>query len=221
MSLSGPANVALPADRRKSRLAHHWQVMAVDDLLWIESLGLHWPALRRSRWTLWLNILAPGSGLIALQRESAGLPLALCFALSAQTALLGLLVIPKAIGSAITIAAVALSAVIWLTAQVLLLRRLHDLQDLERQIQAAARIEQAREAVLVGQWGPARQLLFEAAEYDIEQPELNWLLAKVYSAVARSDQAARQWRRLRQVDRSAKYESDAASALSKRPTRAR
>ncbi len=193
--------------------------MAVDDLAWIESLDLQWPALQRARWGLWLNVLVPGAGLVALQRERVGLPLTAAFLVFAEIALMGLLVMPNALGAALTTAVTVLAAGIWLASQVLLLRRVHDLQDLERQIRTAVQIEQAREAVLAAEWGPAKQLLAEAADYDVEQPELNWLLAKVSSAVARSDQAAKQWHRVHQVDRAGKYEQDITEALTAVPGR--
>lgn len=214
-------DIQLDTHRRKSRLGRHWQPMRLEDLTRIEDLGLRWPAIGRSRWALWINVIVPGSGLIALQREASGLPLAVSFYICAQTALLGLLIVPKAMGSTITTAAAVLAAAVWLVSQVLMLRRIHDLQDLERQIQAAARIDLAREAVLTAEWGTAKQLLAEAADYDIEQPELNWLMAKVYSAVAGSDQSARQWRLVRQVDRSGRYERDIQQALWPAPAQPR
>lgn len=193
--------------------------MPVEDLLRIEALDLHWPALRRGRWALWLNVLVPGAGLVALQQPMPGLLLTAVFLLSAETALFGLLLVPQAIdGVATTVAATAAGAC-WFVLQVLLMRRLRELHNPEYRLQAAARIEQAREAVLTGEWALARQLLEEAAQYDPEQPELNWLLAKVCTAVGRSDVAVRQWRRLRQVDHAGRYQADIEQALSARPGR--
>lgn len=220
MSTHGTVNIQADLARRRQRPGRHWQPMLLSDLDRIECMGLCWPGQARSRWALWLNALVPGTGLIALQRGSAGLPLAISFFVTTETSLFGLLIMPKAMGSTITTAAMILSAVIWLIAQILLLRRISDVHDLEHQIQAALRIDQARQAVLLAEWGNAKRLLEEAADYDAEQPELNWLLAKVLSAVSRSDVAACQWRLLRQVDRSGRYAQDIERALAPLPRKA-
>lgn len=166
---------------------------------------LDWPVLRRCRWALWLNIVVPGAGLIGLQRLGAGLATAVGFGLTAQIAAVGLLIGPQSLGPLITVGATIGGALAWLVSQVLLLKRVGELQDTERRIGAARHIDQAREAVFAGRWAEAHAALKEASRYDDEQPDLNWLLAKVMTATGRSDLAARQWRRLRQVDRVGRY----------------
>jgi hypothetical protein len=172
--------------------------------------------------------------------------LAAGFLLSAEVALLGLLLMPLSLGGMVTGAAI-LAAALWVFAQVLLMVRMNDLQDPQLRLHASTRIEQAKQAVDAAQaaeagrgagtqrdigagtsaasqerpahtaaeaWADAAQLLTDAAHYDDEQPDLNWLLAKVRTAVCSSRKAIRQWRRLDQIDRTGRYEADIREALS-------
>jgi hypothetical protein len=212
----------------------------------IQELPRDWPVMRRLRWALWLNAVAPGAGLIALQRPLTGLVLAAGFLLSAETALLGLLVMPLSLGGLVT-ACTVVAAAVWVIAQILLMGRMNDLQDRQLRLHASTRIEQARQAVAAAQaaeagrptgvergagadapapseaspvnvaaeaWTDAARLLADAARYDDEQPDLNWLRAKVCTAVCTCRRAIRQWRRLDQVDRTGRYEADIRKALS-------
>jgi hypothetical protein len=124
--------------------------MPVEVVESIQELPRDWPALRRLRWALWLNAVAPGTGLIALQRPMTGLVLAGGFLVSAETALLGLLVMPLSLGGLVTACAVV-AAALWVTAQLLLMGRMNDLQDPQLRLHASTRIEQAREAVAAAQ----------------------------------------------------------------------
>ncbi len=220
--------------------------MPVEVVESIQELPRDWPALRRLRWALWMNVVVPGAGLIALQRPTIGLVLAAGFLVSAETCLLGLLVMPMSLGSLVT-ATCLVAAALWVSAQVLLIGRMSDLQDPQLRLHASTRIEQARQAVAAAQaaeearqagtersdaagpssaglarssdtaaeaWTDAAQLLADAARYDDEQPDLNWLMAKVRTAVWPPRKAIRQWRRLDQVDRNGRYEADIRQALS-------
>jgi hypothetical protein len=187
--------------------------MPVEELVRIESLPRDWPALARLRTALWLNAAAPGLGLILLQRLRVGLTLALGFFLLAETALLAVLVMPLPLGGWAT-AASCLAATCWIASQALLLRRMGHLQDPHLRLYASSRIELARQAVADGQWVQAAKMLTEAAHYDDEQPELNWLLARVCTAIGPHSRARRQWQRLDQVDRRGRYEGEIRQALS-------
>lgn len=189
-----------------------WQAIPVEELVRIEALPRDWPALGRLRAALWLNAAVPGLGLILLQRPRAGLGLSFCFLLLAEMALLAVLVLPLSLGHLATTAA-CLAAVCWIVAQVLLLRRMGHLQDTHLRLLASARIEQAGQAVMDGQWVQAAKLLGEAAQYDDEQPELNWLLAKACTAIGPRKRARRQWQRLDQVDHRGRYEAEVRQAL--------
>jgi len=177
---------------------------------------LEWPVLRRCRWALWLNMLVPGAGLIGLQRQRAGLAVAILFGLTGQVAAVGLLIAPQSIGQVVTAGATVGAGLAWLVGQILLLKRLNELQDPARRLAAARWIEQAREAVLTAGWAEASRALREASRYDDEQPDLNWLLAKVMTATSRSDLAAKQWRRLRQVDKAGRYAKEVERYLQDR-----
>ena len=200
--------------------------MSVDDVARIEELPRDWPVLQRLRWALSLNVAAPGAGLMALQRFYSGLGLAVMFFLSAETALLGLLVMPMLLGRMVP-AAICMAAAAWMASQILMLRRMHELQDVQLRLHASTRIEQAREAIAAATaarateadheaaeaWGEAAKLLADAAAYDDEQPDLNWLLAKVRTATGPHNQARRQWRRLDQVDSRGRYEGEIRQML--------
>jgi hypothetical protein len=162
---------------------------------------------------LWLNAAAPGLGLILLQRPRVGLALAFSLLLCAETALLAVLVMPLTLGGWATTAS-CLAATCWIAAQVLLLRRMGHLQAPHLRLYASSRIELARQAVADGQWVQAAKMLTEAAHYDDEQPELNWLLARVCTAIGPHNRARRQWQRLDQVDRRGRYEDEIRQALS-------
>jgi hypothetical protein len=187
--------------------------MPVEELVRIEALPRDWPALARLRTALWLNAAAPGLGLILLQRPRVGFMLALGFFFLAETALLAVLLMPLTLGGWAT-AASCLAAAFWIAAQVLLLRRMNHLQDPHLRLYASSRIELARQAVVDGQWVQAAKMLTDAAHYDDEQPELNWLLARVCAAIGPHNRARRQWRRLDQVDSRGRYENEIRQALS-------
>ncbi len=220
------ADQELSPSRRAKLVRQRWRAMSVDDVARIEELPRDWPVLQRLRWALWLNVAAPGAGLMALQRPYNGLGVAAAFFLSAETALLGLLVMPVLLGR-VAPTAICMAAVAWLASQVLMLRRMHELQDLQLRLHASTRIEQAREAVsaaTVAQasdtdgeaaeaWMEATKLLADAAAYDDEQPDLNWLLAKARTATGPHNEARRQWRRLDQVDSRGRYEGEIRQML--------
>ncbi len=161
----------------------------------------------RLRWALWLNVAVPGAGLIALQRALPGLAVAGSFALFGEVALLGLLILPRTLGGVATVAC-SLAGLVWAVGQMFLLRRMNELQDVQLRLHASVRIEQAREAVAAAEWRDAGDLLADAAGYDDEQPDLNWLLAKVSTAVQPSDKAVWQWHRLDQVDQRGRYAAE-------------
>lgn len=187
--------------------------MPVEELARIEALPRDWPARDRLRIALWLNAAAPGAGLIALQRPRPGLILAVGFFLSAQAALLGILVMPLSLGR-VAMAASCLAAFFWIAAQVLLLHRASHLEDSHVRLYVSCQIEKARQAIADAQWTQAADVLRQSADYDDEQPDLNWLLARVQTAVGPHKQARRQWRRLDQVDRRGRYEEEIRQALS-------
>lgn len=189
-----------------------WQAIPVEELVRIEALPRDWPVLGRLRAALWLNAAAPGLGLILLQRPRMGLALAFCFLLLAEIALLAVLVLPLSLGHWATTAS-CLAAVCWITSQTLLLRRMGHLQDTHLRLLASTRIEQARQAVTDGQWIQAAKMLGEASQYDDEQPELNWLLARACTAIGPHNRARRQWKRLDQVDRRGRYDAEIRQAL--------
>ncbi len=186
----------------------------MEQLELLDEMPRDWPSVRRLRWALWLNVIVPGAGLIALQRERPGVAVAAVFAVAAQVALAGLLLVPAMITRDAVTAAALVAAGAWLVGQVLLLGRMGQVQDAQERLMASARVEQARDAFLAGEWAEALALLRAAATYDDELADLNWLSAQVHTAVDTSDKARRQWRRLAQVDRAGRYESDIRRALS-------
>lgn len=202
----------LSARQRAELASQRWRAMPVEELAQIEDLPREWPALGRLRWALWLNAAVPGAGLIGLQRSAAGLAISGAFLVCAEMALVSLLVLPRTLGELGTYAA-CLAAAAWIAGQVMLLRRMGELQDTTLRVHASTRIEQARMAVEAQAWTEAAEMLGEAAAYDDEQPDMNWLLAKVHSATRSSDKAARQWRRLDQVDQRGRYQSEVRQAL--------
>ncbi len=197
---------------RRSGSSLSWEAIPVEELSRIEALPRDWPALGRLRRALWLNALAPGSGLIALQRPRLGLALAAGFLASAELGLLGVLVMPLWLDTC-TVAASVAAAGLWIAAQALLLRRMGQVQDPHLRLYASSRIELAGQAAAAGEWSRARALLRQAAQYDDEQPELNWLLARMYAAAGAAGLARRQWRRLDQVDRRGRFEAEIREAL--------
>ena len=183
------------------------------DELWPEASTMSWPVLGRTKWALWLNVFVPGAGLIALQRMAAGVAVLVGFAPLAQVAVLGLFIMPGTIGMPVTTFATIGAVLAWLIVQLLLFRRLRELQDSDRQLRACSLIGEAREDVLVGRWASAKRALEEAATFDDEQPELNWLLAQIMTATSRSSLAKKQWRRLQQVDKVGRHSSHVEEAL--------
>jgi len=174
----------------------------------VDAEGMEWPVIGRCWWASMLNLVLPGAGLIALQREKVGCLVLAGFAVAAEAGLVGVLVAPAAVGLWWTVGALVFAAACWVAGQVLLLRRVGEIADGKARSEAARLILAGREAILAGNWSEARRLLAGAARYDDEQPELNYLLGRLKSIVGRSDEAARQWKRLRQVDRSGRYRAE-------------
>lgn len=202
-----------------------WRAIPVEQLAGLEAQLRDWPAQGRLRRALWLNVLAPGVGSILLQRPRQGLVVAVAFLLCAQVTLLGLLIMPLLLGPLVPLTA-PLAGAVWLLGQILLRRRMQELQDPQLRLQASARIEQAHQAVAAAlaaeahaepgeaAYVDALELLAEAAAHDDEQPDLNWLLARAQTAVFGSDKATPQWRRLDQVDKRGRFQAEIHQALS-------
>jgi hypothetical protein len=86
-----------------------------------------------------LNVIVPGCGLIVAGREWQGVLLALLFGLCAHAALAGALFAPVAVPAAITWSAAGAASLIWLAAQMVLLRRLRGSVREERRSADASR----------------------------------------------------------------------------------
>jgi hypothetical protein len=70
-----------------------------------------------------LNLILPGAGLIVRRREWLGFSLALVFGICGNVALAGWLIAPAAVPGGLTLLAFVLSGLIWLSAQICLVRQ--------------------------------------------------------------------------------------------------
>ena len=78
-----------------------------------------------------MNVLVPGTGLLALGRGRLGLILAVCFGLTAEIASCGMFYAPASLPDALKWPAVVLSGTLWLAGQLLLVAHVRNLRRTE------------------------------------------------------------------------------------------
>lgn len=164
-------------------------------------------------WALWLNLIAPGAGLAILRREWLGLAAALLFALLAQVALWGLLVIPASIPTGLSVAAGVGAATVWLGAQRISRSRAQVVLGAKARQEIDLLSDRASEAMKHGRLADARDLLTLALAIDDEHLGLHLEWARLMTLTSELRAARRAWRRVIQLDTTGRHRSEAIAAM--------
>lgn len=160
-----------------------------------------------------MNILVPGSGLIALGSSWLGLALAVWFALGAEVALLALLFAPAAIPLALMLVAAASCLAAWCIGQGLLYRRLQLLCDPDLPEELGCLHSFAGEALSRHDYRAARSALLAALAIDDTDVQTHVLWAQLLTFSASRERARRAWRYAARLDSEARYSRQIQEAL--------
>ncbi|RIK67490.1 MAG: hypothetical protein DCC65_06585 [Planctomycetota bacterium] len=158
-----------------------------------------------------LNLVIPGTGLIARRREWLGFSLALLFGICGNVGLASWLIAPEALPSWLTYVAFALAGLTWLLAQFLYARQCRHLSRCEVAVRGL--VDEGRAALERGDVDAANAALCAAAAIDEEHLELNVLRARLLARTGDEVEARRYWRRVLELDRAGGYRGEARGAL--------
>ncbi len=159
------------------------------------------PVDSRRRWVtaFLVNLIIPGTGLIWTRREWFGVLLALLFGICAQLAFAAVFFAPAAVpDSFATLAAVA-AGVVWLVAQLALVRRVRWLTSNDARARFDLLLGDARRARDAGDIETARLAYRGALEINDEDLTANLEYARLIES-ADPAAARRVWRRVRDLD---------------------
>lgn len=152
-----------------------------------------------------MNGLVPGTGLVFLGREWLGLACAAAFGLFGETAAWGLVLASESLPEALSMTALALAALIWMAAQVLLFLRIRFLRDPRLPLELAALRKTAEKAMALQDaetaWHALRVAL--AMEPADAASRVSW--ARLLTMVGDHRRARRAWRNAARLDRRGQF----------------
>jgi tetratricopeptide (TPR) repeat protein len=160
-----------------------------------------------------MNLLVPGTGLIALGRAWLGVALAAWFALGAEVALCAALIAPMSIPRWITVTAGVLAGIAWLAGQGLLINYIRLLRDPSLPADLKALRDLAKEALERGDLGAARISLRLALSIDDSDLPTRVLWARLLSRKGRRSKARRAWLEAQQLDEDEAYATEIRQGL--------
>jgi hypothetical protein len=171
----------------------------------------------RRRLAIICNLVVPGSGLIVLRREWLGLALAVLFALLAEVALAGALIVPATIPVSLTTLSFSAAVLVWIGAQWRLLVRLRAAYGPAVERELASLRERAAAALAKRDYVDARDILSVALTINDEDVACNVQWAELMTLMGRFPQARRAWRRVLRLDRDDTHRRTAVEALASLP----
>lgn len=155
-----------------------------------------------------LNVLVPGSGLVALGRAWRGLLLALLFTLTLEAGLVGVLIAPATMPASVTWAGLGCAAAAWLLAQAMLASRIRYLRSPELPRELAILRRLARRAMGRGDYPGARAALAVALSLDDSDPETCVQRARLLDLTASPARARRAWLAAARIDAEGRHASE-------------
>ncbi len=164
-----------------------------------------------------LNTVAPGAGLILLRREWLGTLLAAFFALLCIVGLGGLLIVPQGIPGWLVTTCLVTAGLLWVSAQVLLLRRWRVAFTAEMQRELEQLCLRADESLAAGDVDGAYRTLQLARSLNDEDIEINVRWAQVLTAMGQLGHARRAWKLVCRLARGGDAYRQAVDALAKLP----
>lgn len=174
----------------------------------------------RRTWALTLNLVVPGAGLVILHQDIAGIALAVLFALFAQIALLGLLVVPANMPPMLSTAAGVVAGAIWLIAQWLGWKQARIVFGAQRERELHLLRERVTRAVEDKRYTEAGDLLNIATRIDDEDLDLHLQTARIAALTGQFHAARQAWRRVMQLDNAGLHRLEALEALGKSQSQA-
>lgn len=159
-----------------------------------------------------MNVLVPGTGLMALGRPWLGLALAIWFGLGSEIALIGLLLAPASIPTGLVVVAAGLAVIAWLIAQGLLVSRIRFLRDPNLAEELAGLQRLAETALARGDHRAARSALAVALAIDDSEIHTRVLWAKLMEAMGKASRARQAWRDVARLDEEGEFAQQVASA---------
>lgn len=160
-----------------------------------------------------MNLLVPGTGLIALGRVWLGIALAAWFALGAEVAACGALIAPASIPVWITWGTGALAATAWLIGQGLLVTQIRTLRDPNLPADLQALRDLAEAALARGDLAAARLSLRVALSVDDSDVPTRVLWARLMSKKGSRAKARRAWLEAQQLDEQQNFATEIRRAL--------
>ena len=158
-----------------------------------------------------LNLILPGAGLIVRRREWLGFSLALLFGICGNLALAGWLIAPAAVPSGLTFPAFVISGLIWLIAQICLLRQAAWEARCARDMSLLLR--KACVALDSGEIEPARVCLESGFALDNENVGLHILWARLLALEGDVRSARKALVRVAKLDVRKQFQVETAQAM--------
>ena len=160
-----------------------------------------------------MNLLVPGTGLIALGRVWLGIALAVWFALGGELAAFGLLIAPLSLPKGMAWCGAALAGLAWSVGQGLLWGRIRFLRDPELPRELKALCELAEAELTQGNLSAARSALEAAMLIDDADLATHVLWARLMTHRGKPSQVRRAWLAAQQLDTQSTYSSEIRQAL--------
>jgi hypothetical protein len=171
------------------------------------------PAVRRFWLAILMNLLVPGTGLIALGRVWLGLAVALWFGLGAEVAICGSVLAPMSLPRWVTLTGGGLALAAWLAGQGLLIGRIRLLRDPNLPAELQALRDLAEKALARGEFAAAQSPLRVALSIDDADVPTRVLWARLLTQTGRTARARRAWLEAQQLDIQQRYSAEIRQAL--------
>lgn len=171
------------------------------------------PTVRRFWPAIVINLLVPGTGLIALGRVWLGVAVALWFGLGAEVAICGTVLAPMSFPPWVTVTGGGLAVAAWLAGQGLLIGRVRFLRDPNLPTELKALRELAEQALARGDLAAARSSLVVALSIDDADVPTRILWARLLSRKGSAARARRAWLEAQQLDTQQIYSAEIRQAL--------
>lgn len=165
-----------------------------------------WPAVV-------MNLLVPGTGLIALGRMWLGIALAVWFALGAEMAIGGLMLAPMSLPAWVALTAGGLAVTAWLVGQGLLVTQIRFLRDPNLPAELQALRELAEDALNRGDLVAAKSSLRVALLIDEADLASRVLWARLLTRQGRRAKARRAWHQAQRLDQKQIFEAEIRQAM--------
>jgi hypothetical protein len=160
-----------------------------------------------------MNLLVPGSGLMALGRPWLGLALAVWYAMSAEALIAAKLIAPGSLPAWTAAVGGGLAALAWIIAQGLLGERIRFLMDVHLPTELAMVRKMAEDALQRADYRAARSALRVALTMDDSDVMTRILWARLMSVRATRFRARRAWIEAARLDQRREFTTEIRAAL--------